>query len=98
MKKLAAFLVFGAVLAAGLAGQAADLVVQVSCDTSNNVLGTTISSGVTLPTACAVGNGCSQCFAVLLSNRFFMAFDYANTPNASTPATSTIQSQAIFLR
>jgi hypothetical protein len=97
--KVATFVAFGAVLALGLAGQArAADVAQVSCDTNNNVLGKTASSGVTFPTSCAVGSGCAQCFADLLANKFVLTFDYANTPNSASGNTATIQSQAIFLR
>lgn len=81
MKKLATFLVFGAVLAAGLPGRAmaADIVtLQCGIFVSNlsGVIGISASGGVTLPLSCAIANppnSCSQCVAHLLNKGFKLA-------------------------
>lgn len=92
MKKLATFLVFGAVLAAGLPGQAmaADFV-TVQCNlsgaTTQNVSAIQASAGITLPTSCAVSSPCAQCAANLLSKGFKLANSFSSVSNTSSPDT-----------
>jgi hypothetical protein len=77
MNKLVTFFAFGAVLAAGLPGQAMAVdVVTLQCaifstTTTQPVSSIQASRGVTLPSSCAPGTLlCAQCVADLLSTGF----------------------------
>ncbi|MGH6853219.1 MAG: hypothetical protein ACREDJ_08525, partial [Methylocella sp.] len=91
MKKLAAFLVVGAVLAAGLPGQARAAesekpeVATVNCNIiipTQPVALSQASAGVTLPPSCAASATSSslQCVADLLSKGFKLANSLSLTP------------------
>ena|ERR1700731_4492816 len=85
MKKLAAFSVFGAVLAAGLPGQAMAVDIgTVQCSIFNPsqvVFAIQASAEVTTPASCAPGatSSCSQCVAALLSDGFKLANSFEST-------------------
>ena len=82
MKKLATLLVFGAVLAVGLPGQAmaANDAVTVFCaihpqTQTQNVVLSQFNAGSRRPSSCVAvpSSSCSQCIADLLSSRFNLA-------------------------
>jgi hypothetical protein len=89
MRKLTTLLVLGA----GAAGfpslaRAAD-VAQILCGANAiAIIGTSFSSGVTVPSSCAVSSNCAPCLAALLSNGFYLQ---TTPPNGNDFVLYTLQ-------